>query len=147
MARGSSYADNSSLPPIPVTPQSIFPRRATRELPAIDNDEFETEVIPVRRAVRSASTYHYKKRSQFARLLRTGLWFIVGVLIMILLLLFLEQFNFDFSVLPNNLMLLDSNPLVDLGFKVIACIGTIIGIIIGLYPLVKKSPSHENSSK
>jgi hypothetical protein len=55
MARGSSYGDNSSLPPIRVTPQSHIPRRATRELPAFDdNEEFEsekieTEIIPARR--------------------------------------------------------------------------------------------------
>jgi len=49
MARGSSYGDNSSLPPIPVTPQTYIPRRATRELPAVDNEEFETQVVPVRR--------------------------------------------------------------------------------------------------
>ena len=42
MARGSSYGDNSSLPPIPVTPQTYIPRRATRELPAVHNEEFET---------------------------------------------------------------------------------------------------------
>src|SRR5437764_12438946 len=48
MARGSSYGDNSPLPAIAVTPQTIIPRRATRELAAInDEEERETQVVPL----------------------------------------------------------------------------------------------------
>src|SRR5690242_9397614 len=62
MARGSSYGDNSSLPPIPVTPQSYVPRRATRELPAVDNDvEIETEVVPVRRTGGLPTIHYYQE--------------------------------------------------------------------------------------
>jgi len=68
MARGSSYGDNSSLPPISVTPQTIVPRRATRELPAIQNDEFETEVIPVRRTGGLPTTQlYYEDQHPLAR--------------------------------------------------------------------------------
>ncbi|HYX50384.1 MAG TPA: glucosaminidase domain-containing protein [Ktedonobacteraceae bacterium] len=60
MARGSSYGDNSSLPPIPVTPQSLIPRRATRELPAIQSEELETEeIISIRRTGVLPETQHY----------------------------------------------------------------------------------------
>ncbi len=58
MARGSSYGDNSSLPPITVTPQSFIPRRATRELSPVENEEFETEVVPVRRTSGLLSAKH-----------------------------------------------------------------------------------------
>jgi hypothetical protein len=60
MARGSSYGDKSSLPSITVTPQSSIPRRATRELPAVENEEFETEaIVPIRRTGRLPETQHY----------------------------------------------------------------------------------------
>ncbi len=59
MARGSSYGDNSSLPPIPVTPQKLIPRRATRELPAVQSEEFETEALPIRRTGGLPTTQHY----------------------------------------------------------------------------------------
>jgi hypothetical protein len=50
MARGSSYGEKPPLSPLPDAPQSIIPRRATRELPAVDNqEERETDVVPVRR--------------------------------------------------------------------------------------------------
>ena len=59
MARGSSYGDNSSLPDITVTPQTSIPRRATRELPAVQKGEFETEaVIPIRRTGGLPATQH-----------------------------------------------------------------------------------------
>ena len=68
MARGSSYGDNSSLPPISVTPQSIVPRRATRELPAIQSDEFETEEIPGRRTGGLPTTQlYYEEQHPLAR--------------------------------------------------------------------------------
>ncbi len=67
MARGSSYGDNSSLPPIPVTPQTYIPRRATRELPAVDNEEFETQEVPVRRSGGLPTTYHYEEEHPLTR--------------------------------------------------------------------------------
>ena len=68
MARGSSYGDNSSLPPIPVTPQMYIPRRATRELPAVDDEEkFETQVVPVRRTGGLPSTYYYEEKHPLTR--------------------------------------------------------------------------------
>ncbi len=45
MARGSSYGDNSSLPPFMVTPQTYIPRRATRKLSDVENEEYETNII------------------------------------------------------------------------------------------------------
>ena len=67
MARDSSYGDNSSLPPIPVTPQSYIPRRATRELPAIHDDELETEEIPVRRTGGLPATHYYDEEHPLTR--------------------------------------------------------------------------------
>jgi len=67
MARGSSYGDNSSLPPIPVTPQTYIPRRATRELPAVDNEEFETQVVPVRRTGGLPLTHYYEEEHPLTR--------------------------------------------------------------------------------
>ena len=68
MARGSSYGDNSSLPPIPVTPQSYIPRRATRELPAVDDhEEFDTQVVPVRRTGGLPSTHSYVEEHPLTR--------------------------------------------------------------------------------
>jgi len=69
MARGSSYGDNSSLPEITVTPQTSIPRRATRELPAVQNEEFETEaVIPIRRTGGLPATqYYYEEEHPLTR--------------------------------------------------------------------------------
>lgn len=68
MARGSSYGDNSSLPPIPVTPQTFIPRRATRELPAINGDEEpETQVVPVRRTGGLPATRYYEEHHPLIR--------------------------------------------------------------------------------
>jgi hypothetical protein len=67
MARGSSYGDNSSLPPITVTPQTDIPRRATRELPAVDNEEFETKVVPVRRSGGLTTTHYYEEEHPLVR--------------------------------------------------------------------------------
>ena len=68
MARGSSYGDNSSLPPISVTPQTYIPRRATRELPAVDDEEeFETQVVPVRRTGGLPSTHYYEQEHPLTR--------------------------------------------------------------------------------
>lgn len=67
MARGSSYGDDSSLPPIPVTPQSYIPRRATRELPAIHDEESETEEIPVRRTDGLLATHYYEEEHPLTR--------------------------------------------------------------------------------
>src|SRR5260370_34335959 len=50
MARGSSYGEDSPPPKITVTPQTNIPRRATRELPAVhEEEERETRVTPGRR--------------------------------------------------------------------------------------------------
>ena len=69
MARGSSYGDNSSLPDITVTPQTSIPRRATRELPAVQNEEFETEaIIPIRRTGGLPATqYYYEEEHPLTR--------------------------------------------------------------------------------
>jgi hypothetical protein len=68
MARGSSYGDNSSLPPNAVTPQTNIPRRATRELPAVDNEEFETQVVvPFRRSGGLSSASYYEEEHPLAR--------------------------------------------------------------------------------
>src|SRR5258707_2201327 len=66
MARGSSYGEDSPLPPAPVTPQTNIPRRATRELPAInDEEEQETRVVPARQT--GIKTYHYEEKHPLAR--------------------------------------------------------------------------------
>src|SRR3974390_1855284 len=67
MARGSSYGDNSSLPPITVTPQTNIPRRATRELPAVENEELETQVVPVTRTGSLPTTHYYEEEHPLTR--------------------------------------------------------------------------------
>ena len=67
MARGSSYGDNSPLPPISVTPQTLIPRRATRELPAVDDEESVTQEVPVRRTGGLTTTHYYVKEHPLAR--------------------------------------------------------------------------------
>lgn len=63
MARGSSYGDNTPLPPIPVTPQIPITRRATRDLQAIhDEEERGTQLVPVRETGALTSTYYYEER-------------------------------------------------------------------------------------
>jgi hypothetical protein len=47
------------LPEISVTPQTYIPRRATRELPAVHDEQFETEEIPVRRTGDLPSTQYF----------------------------------------------------------------------------------------
>jgi len=50
MARGSSYGEDSPPPKLAVTPQTNIPRRATRELPAVnEEEERETRVAPGRK--------------------------------------------------------------------------------------------------
>src|SRR5258708_10346387 len=66
MARGSSYGEDSPLPPRPVTPQTNIPRRATRELPAVnDQEERETHVAPEKQT--GSVTYSYEEEHQLAR--------------------------------------------------------------------------------
>ena len=68
MARGSSYGDNSPLPPISAPPQTNIRRRATRELPAIiDEEELDSQVVPVRRTGGLTSTYHYEEEHPLTR--------------------------------------------------------------------------------
>jgi len=68
MARGSSYGDDTPLPPIAATPQLIIPRRATRDLQAIHNEEEnETQQVPVRRTGALTSTYYYEEEHPLAR--------------------------------------------------------------------------------
>ncbi len=67
MARGSSYGDNSSLPSTSVTPQTYIPRRATRELPAVQDEQFETEEVPVRRTGGLPSTQYYVEEHPLTR--------------------------------------------------------------------------------
>lgn len=51
MARGSSYGDNSLPPPLSDAPPTNIPRRATRELPAVnDTEERDIQVAPTRQA-------------------------------------------------------------------------------------------------
>jgi hypothetical protein len=85
MARGSSYGDNTSLPPISVTPQTDIPRRATRELPAIDDEEeLHKQVIPVRRSGGLTSTNDYKVEHP---LTRHRIWFNPLIICMIVIVL------------------------------------------------------------
>ena len=66
MARGSSYGEDSPLPPLPVTPQTHIPRRATRELPAVnDEEERETNIVPARQT--GIVTYSYEEEHPLAR--------------------------------------------------------------------------------
>jgi hypothetical protein len=68
MARGSSYGDNSSLPPISAPPQTNIRRRATRELPAIiDEEELDSQVVPVRRTGGLTSTYYFEEEHPLTR--------------------------------------------------------------------------------
>ena len=68
MARGSSYGDNTPLPPISVTPHIPITRRATRDLQAIhDEEESETQLVPVRETGALISTYYYKEEHPLAR--------------------------------------------------------------------------------
>ncbi len=92
MARGSSYGDNSPLPPIPVTPQSIIPRRATRELPAIsDEEERETQVVPVPARHTGIITYSVdeeehplaRHRTWLTRLLICIVCIVVGAMVLV----------------------------------------------------------------
>jgi hypothetical protein len=66
MARGSSYGDNTHLPPLEVTPQTNIPRRATRELPAInDEEELDTQIVPARQA--GIISYSYEEEQPLSR--------------------------------------------------------------------------------
>jgi len=68
MARGSSYGDNTPLPPISVTPHIPITRRATRDLQAIhEEEEPETQLVPVRETGALTSTYYYKEEHPLAR--------------------------------------------------------------------------------
>jgi hypothetical protein len=68
MARGSSYGDNSPLPPNSVTPQTNIPRRATRELPAIDDEEeLDSQVVPVKRNGGLTSTSYFEQEHPLTR--------------------------------------------------------------------------------
>jgi hypothetical protein len=68
MARGSSYGDTNPLPPISETPQLNIPRRATRDLkPILEEDEDETQLIPVRETGALTSTYYFVEEHPLAR--------------------------------------------------------------------------------
>jgi hypothetical protein len=68
MARGSSYGDNTPLPPISVTPHIPITRRATRDLQAIHEEENpDTQLVPVRETGALTSTYYYKEEHPLAR--------------------------------------------------------------------------------
>ena len=68
MARGSSYGDNTPLPPISVTPHIPVTRRATRDLQAIHEEEDpETQLVPVRETGALTSTYYYREEHPLAR--------------------------------------------------------------------------------
>jgi len=70
MARGSSYGENFQPPPLTVTPQTIIPRRATRELPALNNEEErETHLVPAKQT--EILTYNFEKEHPLAR---HGIW-------------------------------------------------------------------------
>ena len=84
MARGSSYGDNSPLPPISTPPQTNIRRRATRELPAIDDEEeLDTQVVPVRRTGGLTTTYYEEEHP----LIRHRIWlnpFIMCLVVIVL---------------------------------------------------------------
>jgi len=90
MARGSSYGENSQPPPITVTPQTIIPRRATRELPALnDEEERETHLVPAQQT--EIITYSSEKEHPLARhriwltpLLICMVCIIVGAIVLIM---------------------------------------------------------------
>ena len=68
MARGSSYGDNLSLPPISDPPQTNIRRRATRELPVIiDEEELDSQVVPVRKTGGLTSTYYFEEEHPLTR--------------------------------------------------------------------------------
>jgi hypothetical protein len=68
MARGSSYGDNTPLPPISVTPHIPITRRATRDLQGIhEEEEPETQLVPVRETGALTSTSYYKEEHPLAR--------------------------------------------------------------------------------
>ena len=68
MARGSSYGDKTPLPPISVTPHIPVTRRATRDLQAIhEEEEPETQLVPVRETGALTSTYYYREEHPLAR--------------------------------------------------------------------------------
>src|SRR5258708_25928402 len=76
MARGSSYGEDSPLPPAPVTPQTNIPRRATRELPALnDEEEQETRVVPSRQT--GIMTHQYGEKHPLARHRRLSTRFVI----------------------------------------------------------------------
>jgi hypothetical protein len=68
MARGSSYGDDSPLPPTPATPQLNIPRRATRDL-QVQHDEAENETQPVtvRETGAFTAVYQYVEEHPLAR--------------------------------------------------------------------------------
>jgi hypothetical protein len=90
MARGSSYGENFQPPPLTVTPQTIIPRRATRELPALNTEEErETHLVPAKQT--EIITYNYEKEHPLARhgswlapLLISMLCILVGAMVLIL---------------------------------------------------------------
>ena len=66
MARGSSYGEDSPPPKITVTPQTNIPRRATRELPAVhEEEERETRVAPGRQT--GIITHQFEEEHPLAR--------------------------------------------------------------------------------
>jgi hypothetical protein len=89
MARGSSYGDNTPLPPIPVTPQIPITRRATRDLQAIpDEEERGTQLVPVRETGALTSTYYNEEhplarhRTWLTRLLICVVVVVLGALVL-----------------------------------------------------------------
>jgi hypothetical protein len=90
MARGSSYGENSQPPPLTLTPQTIIPRRATRELPALNEEaEKETHLVPAKQT--EIITYHVEKEHPLARhriwltpLLICMVCIIVGAIVLII---------------------------------------------------------------
>lgn len=89
MARGSSYGDNTPLPPIPVTPQIPIPRRATRDLQGKhDEEERETQLVPFRETGALTSTYYHEEhplarhRTWLTRLLICMVLVVLGALVL-----------------------------------------------------------------
>ncbi len=90
MARGSSYGENSQPPPLTVTPQTSIPRRATRELPALnEEEERETHVVPAKQT--EIITHDSEKEHPLARhrtwltpLLICMVCIIVGAMVLII---------------------------------------------------------------
>jgi hypothetical protein len=68
MARGSSYGDDTPMPPISATPQVPIIRRATRDLQPVHNEEEnENQLVPVRQTGALTSTYFYEEEHPLAR--------------------------------------------------------------------------------